>query len=51
MMPLSEIQKSYPAALQTRSAFLLREYLQYKILELLFTSPFAGKVSKLCPKF
>ena len=47
MMLLSEIQKSYPANLHGRSAFLLREYLQYKILELIFTSRFAEKFAFL----
>ncbi len=46
-MQLSEIQKAYPANLQGRGAFLLREYLQYKILELVFTSPFAEKFAFL----
>ena len=47
MMQLIEIQKSYPEGLHGRGEFLLREYLQYKILELLFTSPFAEKFAFL----
>lgn len=47
MLPLSEIRKNYPAALQNRGAFLIREYLQCKILELLFNSPLAGKFAFL----
>lgn len=47
MMPLTEIRKSYPAAMHGRSEFLLREYLQYKILELIFTSAFAEKFAFL----
>ncbi|MFN0214575.1 MAG: nucleotidyl transferase AbiEii/AbiGii toxin family protein, partial [Saprospiraceae bacterium] len=47
MMQLSEIQKAYPANLHGHGAFLLREYLQYKILELVFTSPFAEKFAFL----
>ncbi len=47
MMQLSEIQKAYPANFHGQGAFLLREYLQYKILELVFTSPFAEKFAFL----
>lgn len=47
MMQLSEIRKNYPPELQGQGAFLLREYLQYKILELLFTSKFAEKFAFL----
>ena len=47
MLSLSEIQTYYPAHLQHRGEFLLREYLQYKILELLFESNYALKFSFL----
>jgi len=47
MISLSEIQKSFPANLQHRGSFMLREYLQYKILELVFTSAFAHKLAFL----
>lgn len=46
-MQLTEIRKNYPAHLQGSAAFLLREYLQYKILELVFSSPFSEKFSFL----
>jgi len=42
MLPLSEIRPYYPEELQRFPRFLLREYLQYKILEILFESPFAN---------
>ena len=47
MLPLSEIQSYYPDHLQHHGAFLVREYLQYKILELLFESDFALKFAFL----
>ena len=47
MLSLSEIQTYYPAHLQHRGEFLLREYVQYKILELLFESNYALKFSFL----
>jgi predicted nucleotidyltransferase component of viral defense system len=47
MMSLAEIRQSYPADLHGKSAFLLREYLQCKILELLFESHFASKFAFL----
>lgn len=43
MMSLSEIRSYYPEHLHNRGEFLLREYLQYKILELLFQSGYALK--------
>ncbi len=43
MMQLSEIRKNYAEKLQNRGEFLLREYLQHKILELIFSGPFAQK--------
>jgi predicted nucleotidyltransferase component of viral defense system len=43
MMSLSEIRSYYPDYLHNRGEFLLREYLQYKILELLFQSNYASK--------
>ncbi|MFZ1788286.1 MAG: nucleotidyl transferase AbiEii/AbiGii toxin family protein [Saprospiraceae bacterium] len=42
MILLSEIQKFYPEELQGYKRFLLREYLQYKILEIIFESQFAS---------
>ena len=47
MLPLAEIQAYYPPHLQQRGEFLIREYLQYKILELLFDSDYALKFSFL----
>ena len=43
MLQLSEIIKYYPESLHIHRNFMLREYLQYKILEILFESPFATK--------
>lgn len=47
MMSLADIRSYYPAFLQSRGEFLLREYLQYKLLELLFQSDYALKFSFL----
>lgn len=43
MISLEEIQKFYPENLHPRKQFLLREYLQYKILSFIFESPYASK--------
>lgn len=43
MINLTEILKTYPEPLQIHRSFILREYLQYKILEILFDGPYAGK--------
>lgn len=43
MMNLSEILSVYPPLLQVHREFVLREYLQYKILEILFESRFSDK--------
>lgn len=42
-MSLAEIKSFYPEFLHNRAEFLLREYLQYKILEILFQSKYASK--------
>lgn len=47
MLSLAQIQQFYPNNLHVFSAFLLREYLQYKILALLFRSDFAFKFAFL----
>ena len=47
MMLLSEIRSFYPEILHNRGEFLLREYLQYKILELIFNSEYATKFAFL----
>ncbi|MGE4288404.1 MAG: nucleotidyl transferase AbiEii/AbiGii toxin family protein [Salinivirgaceae bacterium] len=45
MLSLSQIQRFYPPSLHGFGGFLLREYLQYKILEIIFESSYA---SRLC---
>ena len=44
MLNLSEIEKQYPEYLRTFKRNILREYLQYKILQIIFDSPYAGKL-------
>lgn len=41
MLPLSEIRPYFPEDLHRFPRFMLREYLQYKMLEILYESPFA----------
>jgi predicted nucleotidyltransferase component of viral defense system len=45
MLELTEIKKFYPENLQKFDRFLLKEYLQFKILEIVFSGNYA---SKLC---
>jgi hypothetical protein len=45
MLNLKEIENQYPESLRPFKRFILREYLQYKILEIVFNGPHA---SKLC---
>jgi len=47
MLTLKEIENQYPENLRSRKRYVLREYLQYKILELIFNSSYAGKLSFL----
>jgi len=47
MLNLKEIRSFYPESLQKYEKFIYREYLQYKILEIVFESPFANKLSFL----
>lgn len=47
MLSLTEIQSQYPEYLHNRGEFLLREYLQCKILEILFQSKYAMKFAFL----
>lgn len=47
MLPFAEIRSYYPEYLQSRGEFILREYLQYKILEILFESEYASKLAFL----
>ncbi len=44
MLTLSEIEKFYPENLRNYKRFLLREYLQYKILQIIFESEYATKL-------
>ena len=43
MLELSEIAKEYPEKLSGFSSFIIQEYLQYKILQILFESRFAAE--------
>jgi len=45
MLSLEQIKKYYPDNLKGFERFMLREYLQYKILEILFESEYANKFS------
>ncbi len=45
MLELTQIQSFYPENIRPYKRYLLREYLQYKILELIFSSKYAGKLS------
>jgi hypothetical protein len=45
MLTLQQIENQYPGNLQPFKRGILREYLQYKILEIIFSSKFASKLS------
>jgi len=47
MLSLQEIKPFYPTLLQSFDRFILREYLQYKILEIIFESDFKSQLSFL----
>lgn len=47
MLTLPEILKEYPESIRGFRSFIIREYLQYKILQILFDSRFANKFSFL----
>jgi hypothetical protein len=47
MLTLEQIEQQYPESLRPFKRSLLREYLQFKILELIFASEFAPKLSFL----
>ncbi|NJN33577.1 MAG: nucleotidyl transferase AbiEii/AbiGii toxin family protein [Saprospiraceae bacterium] len=47
MLSLSQIQTFYPPQLHVFGSFLLREYLQHKILALIFSSDYANKFAFL----
>lgn len=43
MLTLPEIEKNYPEPLRVFKRFILREYLQYKILQIIFDSEYANQ--------
>lgn len=47
MLSLEEIKPYYPESLQIYERFIIREYLQYKILEIIFETPYENKLSFL----
>jgi predicted nucleotidyltransferase component of viral defense system len=47
MLDLKQIEQQYPDFLRSFKRDVLREYLQYKILEIIFNSKFSGKLSFL----
>jgi predicted nucleotidyltransferase component of viral defense system len=47
MLTLQQIEQQYPENLRPFKRHLLREYLQYKILEIIFASQYADKLSFL----
>jgi len=47
MLNIQQIEQQYPENLRPFKRFLLREYLQYKILEIIFASEYAAKLSFL----
>ncbi len=47
MLSLKEIKPFYPEFLQFYERFIIREYLQYKILEIIFETPYENKLSFL----
>jgi len=44
MLSIKEIEQHYPEHLRPFKSFLMREFLQYKILEIIFNSPYANKL-------
>jgi hypothetical protein len=47
MLTLPEIEKNYPDNLKGYKHFILREYLQHKILQIVFDSKYASHLSFL----
>lgn len=47
MLDLNQILQQYPAPLQPFSRFILREYLQHKLLQLIYDSPYADRFTFL----
>jgi len=44
MLSYNSIQSAYPILLHSKGRFIIREYLQYKLLEIIYTSAFAPKL-------
>jgi predicted nucleotidyltransferase component of viral defense system len=44
MLSYNSIQSAYPVSLHSKGRFIIREYLQYKLLEIIYTSVFASKL-------
>ena len=44
MLSYNSIQSAYPISLHSKGRFIIREYLQYKLLEIIYTSIFATKL-------
>jgi len=47
MLSLNQIKSFYPQSLQSFERFMIREYLQFKILEIIFETTYASKLSFL----
>lgn len=47
MLSLQQIKSYYPEQLQSFDRFVIREYLQYKILDIIFETPYQSKLSFL----
>ena len=47
MLTLTEIEKNYPENLRGFKRFLLREYLQHKILQIIYDSKYANSLTFL----
>ena len=47
MLNLRQIKSFYPEQLQGFDRFVIREYLQYKILEIIFETPYENKLAFL----
>lgn len=47
MLSLQEIKPYYPEQLQGFDRFIIREYLQYKILNIIFETPYESKLALL----
>ncbi|MEN8225196.1 MAG: nucleotidyl transferase AbiEii/AbiGii toxin family protein [Bacteroidota bacterium] len=47
MLSVQQIKSYYPEQLQSFDRFIIREYLQYKILEIIFETPYENKLAFL----